>query len=197
MRPVALEVVGEQHERRIVRQPDRGDARPHRLDREHDPAAEDVLEGREIARDVAAGHVEEVEPVERSRRAGRSSSFTAASALGTVSSGVTGDATPLDPSLVDEERGPDDPVVRVTAVVLLAPGTERVRDGMILVGEQRRRATSRRTPSAASPAVGADAHDVQPDPAEVLPVVPQVARLDGAAGRVRLGIEVDEELPPR
>ena len=66
-------------------------------------------------------------------------------------------------------------MVRVTAVVLLAPGTERVRDGMILVGEQREPERVRLVERhLLLRSVGADAHDVQPDPGEVLPVVAQV-----------------------
>ena len=55
-------------------------------------------------------------------------------------------------------------MVRVTAVVLLAPGTERVRDGIVLVGEQREpeRVLLVERQLLLRP-VGADAHDVQPD----------------------------------
>ena len=91
-RPISLEVVGQQDEGRVLGEPDGGDPRPHRIDREHHFAAEDLAEEREIFGHVTARHVQEVEAFEGSAaaRLGHYAAM-AASALGTVSSGVTGD----------------------------------------------------------------------------------------------------------
>ena len=66
-RPIALQVIGQQDERRIVAQLDGRHPRPHRVDREHHSATEDLAEPPEILGDVAAGDVEEVERAERRR----------------------------------------------------------------------------------------------------------------------------------
>jgi hypothetical protein len=50
-------VIGQQDERRVLGQPDGRDPRPHGVDREHDLAAEDLAEEREVLGDVAARHV--------------------------------------------------------------------------------------------------------------------------------------------
>src|SRR5207247_1473656 len=65
-RLVAVEVVGQQDERRVVAHRDRRDPRAHALDGEHEPAAQHVGEEHHVAPDVVAGRVQEVELLEGS-----------------------------------------------------------------------------------------------------------------------------------
>src|SRR5688500_2881743 len=105
----------------------------------------------------------------------------------------TGDPTVL----VDQERGPDDPHRGLPVPRLLAPGAPSVRDPMVGVGQEREAEVVLAVEGELRLGeVGGDAHDLRPDPVEVLPVIPQVARLRRAAGRVGFRIEVDEDRPP-
>lgn len=64
---LALEVIGEQEVRRLLRELDHRDASAHSFDREDDPSPKDVGEVLAIGGDVAARHVDEVEPFEGKR----------------------------------------------------------------------------------------------------------------------------------
>src|SRR5438105_2441682 len=64
-RSFALEVVGEQHMWRAIRQLDHRHPRTHSLDRERELAAKHVGEEPRVGRDVAAGRVQIVELEER------------------------------------------------------------------------------------------------------------------------------------
>ena len=63
-RSVSLDVVGQEHQWWPLPQLDTGNPRPHRLDGEGHPSAQDVREIREVAGHVATRRVEEVELLE-------------------------------------------------------------------------------------------------------------------------------------
>jgi hypothetical protein len=66
-RAFALDVVGEEHQRRSLRQLDRRDPGAHRVDGEDRPAAEHLGEVLQVPGNVGRRRVEEVEPFERWR----------------------------------------------------------------------------------------------------------------------------------
>jgi len=66
-RAFALDVVGEEHDRRPLGQLDRRDLGAHRVDREDRPAAEHLGEVLQVAGNVGRRRVEEVELFERWR----------------------------------------------------------------------------------------------------------------------------------
>ena len=63
-RPVPLDMVGQQHQRRTLGELDRGDPGPHRLDSKDHPAAQDLGEVRKVRGHISAGRVQEVELLE-------------------------------------------------------------------------------------------------------------------------------------
>ena len=69
-RPFSLQVVGEEDERRRIRQPERRDPGSHPFDGEHHLGAEDVVEVRKVAGHVLAGGVQKVELFEQIPRLG-------------------------------------------------------------------------------------------------------------------------------
>jgi hypothetical protein len=63
-RPVPLQVVGQQYQRRALGELDRGDPGPHRLDSEDHTAAQDLGEIGQVRGHIPAGRVQEVELLE-------------------------------------------------------------------------------------------------------------------------------------
>src|SRR4249920_523619 len=102
-----------------------------------------------------------------------------------------------DPALlVHEERRADEPDGGPAASDLLAPGAPCLRRRVVRVREQREPELVLLVERELLVGqVGRDPDDLRADAGEVLPVISEVARLDGAPGCVRLGVEVDEELP--
>src|SRR5688572_19667646 len=101
------------------------------------------------------------------------------------------------PRRVDDERGAEDAVVLAAVHRLLAPDAVGLGDRVVLVGEQRER---QRELVAKLPvrrdAVGRDAeHDGSPG-LHVGPAVAELAGLRGAAARVVLRVEVEDDGPP-
>jgi hypothetical protein len=64
-RPVPLDMVGQQHQRRTPGELDRGDPSPHRLDSKHHPAAQDLAEVPKVPSNIPARRVHEIELLER------------------------------------------------------------------------------------------------------------------------------------
>src|SRR4030095_5196107 len=111
---------------------------------------------------------------------------SAASAFGTVSSGLTGDHAPsIRPcsSTRNDERMSPTEVVPPRTFSPHAPHASAV----AWSGSESNGNPSLYLSSNASCLSGRSG--------EILPMIPEVARLDGAPGRVGLGVEVDEELP--
>ncbi|TMK36858.1 MAG: hypothetical protein E6G58_04895 [Actinobacteria bacterium] len=67
-RAFALQVIGEQDERRALGELDGCDPRAHPVDRETNASAEDIFEDGEVGGDVAAGRVQEVQRQEKRPR---------------------------------------------------------------------------------------------------------------------------------
>ena len=61
---LAMQVAGEEHPRRSLRQLDHRDTGPHGVDREHEPGPERFGEVRDICSDIPARHVHVVELLE-------------------------------------------------------------------------------------------------------------------------------------
>src|SRR5262249_1052832 len=94
---------------------------------------------------------------------------------------------------VDEERASGDAPVRLAVVLLLDPRPVGVGDGVVGVGEESEwQAELLAEAAVARCALGADPPDVRAALVDRLVRVAELARLDGAAGRVVLGVEVDD-----
>ena len=63
-RPIPLEVVGQQHQRRTLGELDRGDPCPHRFDSKDHPAAQDLGEVPKVGGHISTRRVHEVELLE-------------------------------------------------------------------------------------------------------------------------------------
>src|SRR4051812_20347599 len=92
----------------------------------------------------------------------------------------------------DQESGPCHPPVGLAVVLLLDPRAVRLSDRMVLVGQERERQFELLAERAlAGRSLGADAPDVGAALVDGLVAVAELACLDGAAGRVVLGVEVE------
>lgn len=102
-----------------------------------------------------------------------------------------------DPALlVHEERRADEPDGGRATPNLLAPGAPCLGGRVVRVREQWETEPVLLVERELFVGqVGRDPDHLRADAGEVLPVIPKVARLGGASGGVRLGVEVDEELP--
>ena len=98
---------------------------------------------------------------------------------------------------IDQERAAGDAPVGLAVVLLLDPAAVGVGDGMVLVGQQRERQAELLAEGAlAGRSLRADAPDVGAALVDGLVGVAELARLDGATGRVVLGIEVQDGPAP-
>src|SRR4029078_11163169 len=94
---------------------------------------------------------------------------------------------------VDEERPSGRAHVRLAVVLLLDPGAVRLRHLVVFVGEQRERQPELLGEfPLADGALWTDAPDVRTSLRDLVVGVAELARLDGAAGRVVLRIEVED-----
>src|SRR6266576_634924 len=101
---------------------------------------------------------------------------------------------PRDPAVgTDEERRPRRAPVGLPVVLLLDPRAVRLGDGVALVGEQRERQLELLAEGAfAGGPLRADPPHVGPTLVDGLVAVAELARLDRAAWRVVLGVEVQD-----
>ena len=134
----------------------------------------------------------DAEPVTAARAACSSSS--AASTSAAWPSGFDLRPDPGDPPVrVDEERRPRRAPVRLAVVLLLDPRAVGLGDLVLDVGEERERQAELLAECAlARGALRADAPDVRAALDDRLVGVAELARLDGAAGRVVLRVEVED-----
>ena len=96
----------------------------------------------------------------------------------------------------DQERGPCHAPVGLAVVLLLDPRAVGVGDRVVLVGEQRERQLELLAEGAlAGRTLGTDPPDVGAALVDGLVPIAEFARLDGAAGRVVLGVEVEDGPP--
>ena len=115
--------------------------------------------------------------------------------LGGVAVGLDLRPDPGDPAVgIDEEGRAGDRPVLLAVVLLLDPRAVRLGDLVVLVGEEGERAgrTSRGTRACSRAPCGTDAPDVGASLDDRVVGVAELARLDGAAGRVVLGVEVED-----